>query len=468
MKHDVVRWLGAIGKSAVLCGALAGGLVTSTGCGAIKAAANPKVAWALNDPAPMSVVVRRADMAEKTAENVDRLMTDTPADESSPWLAKVGPEKDAATAQMVELRKHDLYVSGVRIVAAEVWAKSLADIEKKPAAGAPAAAPVPVAAAAPQEASPEPVAKEAKRANKKKGKKAKAAKAEENDTSIAAPTPTPAAPTPAAEPAASAAKYPSLLAAIDKDLGDAWSKVMEKKKAMGERKAQIAVLEAANDEKGIADADKKANKAKIADLEKQLDALEGDAKRLEKEFVPKAKAAAQKTPQPVREKVGPALANLRQAVDDANVANGAAAMRYPFAATTIVDSAQQMALVYVGDVIEEKTGKRPSTQGIQPAVTMDGGKVSVTINGLEGKDIGKISAGELASEVGARTTRWVKRAVGLMGVISANKEILEFEDDVLGALLDGFKAAGYAAPAPVTIPEPPPAAPQQGAGAPRS
>lgn len=466
MKHDVVRWLGAIGKNAVICGALVGGLVTSTGCGAIKAAANPKVAWALNDPAPMSVVVRRADMAEKTAENVDRLMTDTPADESSPWLAKVGPEKDAATAQMVELRKHDLYVTGVRIVAAEVWAKSLADLEKKPAAGAPATAPV--AAAAPrEEAAQEPVAKDAKR-GKKKGKKAKNAKSEDNEAIAPTPTPAPAAPAaPGADPAATAAKYPSLLAAIDKDLGDAWSKVMEKKKAMGERKAQIAVLEAANDEKGIADADKKANKAKIADLEKQIDALEDEAKRLEKEFVPKAKASAQKTPQAVREKVGPALVNLRQAVDDANVANGAAAVRYPLAATTIVDSAQQMALVYVGDVIEEKTGKRPSTQGIQPAVTMEGGKVTVTINGLEGKDVGKISAGELASEVGARTTRWVKRAVGLMGVISANRDILEFEDDVLGALLDGFKAAGYAAPAAATIPEPPPAAPQQGA-APRS
>ena len=34
----------------------------STGCGALSAAANPKVAWAINDPAPMSVVVRRADL----------------------------------------------------------------------------------------------------------------------------------------------------------------------------------------------------------------------------------------------------------------------------------------------------------------------------------------------------------------------------------------------------------------------
>jgi len=37
-----------------------------------------------------------------------------------------------------------------------------------------------------------------------------------------------------------ASKYPSLLAAIDSDLGAAWAEIMEKKKAMGELKTQIA------------------------------------------------------------------------------------------------------------------------------------------------------------------------------------------------------------------------------------
>src|SRR5215470_5284342 len=100
---------------------LLGLLLTSTGCGALKAAANPKVAWAMNDPAPMSVVVRRADVAEKTAQNVDRIMTDTPVSEDGAWLTKVAPEQEEAKAQLVELRKHDLYLTNVKIVAAEVW-----------------------------------------------------------------------------------------------------------------------------------------------------------------------------------------------------------------------------------------------------------------------------------------------------------------------------------------------------------
>ena len=70
MKDVTVRWVQTIGTTA-LFGTL---LATSTGCGAIAAAANPKVAWAISDPAPMSVVVRRADVAEKTAQQVDRHM----------------------------------------------------------------------------------------------------------------------------------------------------------------------------------------------------------------------------------------------------------------------------------------------------------------------------------------------------------------------------------------------------------
>lgn len=461
MNNGIRRWLEAAGTTLLLCGAL----TTSTGCGALSAAANPKVAWALNDPAPMSVVVRRADVAEKTAQSVDRLMTETPADAESEWLGRVGPEKDQATKQLVELRKHELYMTNVRIVAAEVWAKSLADLEPK-AKSAPL--PEPVAPA-------EPVAKEAaatkadkngksdkgdKGDGKKSGKLAKGDKADKadkakktpprQDKSAQAPA---AAPAPAAP--ARAAKYPSLLAAIDKDLGDAYQAIMENKKTIGELKGDVAKLEAANDEKGASAADKKANKARIEVLEKQIDKIDTETGKLAKDFIPKAKAAAQKTPADMRAKLGPVLVNLQKAVDDANIANGAAAVRFPLAAPTLIDSTKQMVSVYVADVIEEKTGKRPSTQGLQPGVTLEGGKVQVTLNGLSQSDLGKLSMGELTSEVASRTARWVKHAAGLYGTIASTKEILSFEDDVLDALLSGFKAAGFAPPPAADIPQAP-------------
>ncbi|MBX3204767.1 MAG: hypothetical protein KF764_06845 [Labilithrix sp.] len=444
------RWLEAVAVPAFVCALLTMG----TGCGAIKAAANPKVAWAINDPAPMSVVVRRADVAEKTSKEVDRLMTDTPASDDSPWLGQVAVDKEAATGDMTELKSHDLYVGGARVVAAEVWAKELSRIESKdakavaPAAGA--AQPEPVAAAASKEAKAEHVAGKADKKAGKAGKKA--AKSDKTDEKEALAAPAPAA-APAEAPAP--AKYTSLLAAVDPELGAEWGKVMEKKKAMGEAKGEIAVLEAANDEKGISDADKKANKSKIEGLEKTVDRLEDEAEKLSKAFVPKAKAAAQKAAPEVREKFGPTLVHLRQAVADADISNSAAAVRYPMAATTLLDSAKQMAKVYVADVIEEKTGKRPSTQSLQPGVTMEGGNVQVTLNGLSTSDLGQLSIGDLTTEVASRTTAWAKRALGLLGTIAATKEVLGFEEDVLEALISGFQAAGWKAPAAATIPEAP-------------
>lgn len=458
MNQNLVRWLNAVGGVVLL-----GGLLTfGTGCGALAAAANPKVAWAINDPAPMSVVVRRADVAENTAKEVDRLLTETPANDDSAWIGKIAPEKEEATKQLGELRQHDLYVGGARVVAAEVWAKSLHDLESKKSKPADAAPPPPAVAAAPAP-EPQPVAKKEAKKDTKGNKKAKLEEKPVEATKPAEPAAAPAAP-PAAP---GTAKYGSLLAAVDKDLGAEWAVVMEKKRGMGDLKTDIAFLESQNDDKSVPESQKKENKAAIKDLEKQVDALEKEANKLAKAFIPKAKHAAQKAPAEVRDRVGPALVNLRQAVDDANIANGAAAIRYPMAASSLLDSAQQMAKVYVADVIEEKTGKRPSTQGLQPGITMEGGKVGVTLNGLSQSDMGKLNMADLTSEVASRTTKWVKRAMALMGTISTTKEVLNLEDDVLGALIDGFKGAGWAPPAPATIPEAP-AAGGAGAGQPRS
>jgi hypothetical protein len=502
MKDVTVRWVQTIGTTA-LFGTL---LATSTGCGAIAAAANPKVAWAITDPAPMSVVVRRADVAEKTALQVDRVMTDTPANDDSAWLATVGPQKDDATKTLADLRQHQLYAAGgpgagARIVPAEVWAKSLASIEPKPIAGAksanavaPAAAAAPAAVAPAVDAPAEPVAKSAEPAvknGKGKGAKKKPGAIAKNDTSkgnkkgrknapmtsadkapavdpapVPEPAPAPVATVTVATPVAS--KYPSLLAAISPDLGTAWAEIMEQRKALGEIKAQIAAEETALDEKNVSDADKKAHKKTIEGLEKQQDKIEKKADKLTDAFIPKVKEAAKKAPADVRDRFGAVLVNLRAAVDDAKIANGAAAVRYPMAATSLLDSAKQMASVYTADVVEEKTGKRPNTAGLTPGVTMEGGKVAITLNGLSQADLGKTTMGDVTSEVASRTTKWVGRALGLLGTISATSDTLGFEKDVLDGLIDGFTAGGWKAPAAATIPDSPVAGAPGAAGAPKS
>ena len=118
--------------------------------------------------------------------------------------------------------------------------------------------------------------------------------------------------------------------------------------------------------------------------------------------------------------------------------------------------------------IEEKTGKRPNTAGLQPGVTMEGGKVAITLNGLSQADLGKTTLGDVTSEVASRTTKWVGRALGLLGTISATSDTLSFEKDVLDTLIDGFTSGGWKAPAAATIPDAPVAGAAPAAATPRS
>jgi hypothetical protein len=436
-------------------------LSVGTGCGAIKAATNPKSAWALSDPAPMAVVVRRADAAEGTAKEVDRLLTSTPAAPDAAWVVATAPTDDEQKKDGEAIANHTLYVqSQARIVSAELWARSLptrkgdgkTDDKASSAAGAPATK---IAKAD----------KPAKKKNRKADAKtdARAAEADAGKKTDVGTTTLTGAEVPAAKTAARAG---SLLAAIDPALADKYAVVMAKKKEVADLRAQIAAEDAAADEKGVAEADKKAHKEKATELGKKADAAEAEATQLAKDFVPAAKAAAQKAGPEIAAKYGPTLVALRQAVVDANTANGAAAMKYPLALPTLKDSATQMIGVYVSDVIEEKTGKRPDLRTFQPGLTLDGTNVQVTLNGLTPEDMGKLKAGDVTKEVADREQKWVKHAVMLMGAISSNKEILGFEEDVLGALVDGLTAGGWKASAAPILKEPPPAKPQpQGAPA---
>jgi hypothetical protein len=343
-----------------------------TGCGAVAAAANPKVAWAIKDPAPMSVVVRRADAAEKTSHEVDRLLTATPANLESDWIQDVGPSPDTAAAELKAVSAYSFYAeSKARVVPSEVWVRTLAAV--------------------------------------------KSAKG----------------------------KYKSLLAAIDKDLADKYEKIVQKKQELAGLKSLIVQEQAAIDDKEATPADKADHQKKKDDLEKMVEASEKEIGPLQTDFLAAAKDAAGKAAPEVREKLGVALVNLRQAVEDAQIANGAAAVRYPMAAPTVLSSLKAMVPFIVADIVEEQTGKRPTLNKLSPDVSLDGTKVSLTLNGLEPSDIGKIKMADLVTESLKRSTRWVTHTVTLLAAISANKEALSFQADVLGAMVDGFAAGGW-------------------------
>ncbi|MGH7282472.1 MAG: hypothetical protein ACRELY_13175 [Polyangiaceae bacterium] len=147
------------------------------------------------------------------------------------------------------------------------------------------------------------------------------------------------------------------------------------------------------------------------------------------------------------------VVNLRQAVDDAKIANGAAVLGFPMAVKGITSAIQKQVPIIVADIIEEKTGKRPDMAGFNPNVTFEGGKVGITLNGLSQSDMGKINAADLTTETVSRTQKWTGHALSLLASCSSTEHVLEFEGDVLEGLQDGFEQGGYKAPAPTTIPD---------------
>lgn len=426
-------------------------LSLTTGCGVLAAATNPKVAWAVGDPAPMSVVVRRADAAEKTSVEVDRLLTGTATPDDATWLDKTAPNKEDATQKLQSLRMHPIYQGQqARIVAAEVWSDLLPKVgrESKTAAAAPA-----------------PVATKADaKTDAKSGKKTKAGTTTTTAANVGAPaakaakgakTAPATAPAPGSSKANASGPARSVLAVIDPNLGIACEEIMALRREIAQARAKTAQLEAQKDEKGISAAQKATLRREITASEKATSELEAKVSPKQKELLTRAKTSSGNVPPIYRDRIGSMLVNLRQAIDDANIANGAAAVRYPLAIPSLPDSTKAMVPVFVADIVEEQTGKRPTLQGFQPGVSLDGGSVKLTLNGLSQDDLGKLSVGQVTGQTLDRTQAWVGRALGLLGTVGATKDTLDFQADLVDAILSGMKASGYAAPAPPVLPEAP-------------
>jgi prefoldin subunit 5 len=236
---------------------------------------------------------------------------------------------------------------------------------------------------------------------------------------------------------------PNLLALVSGDLADSYAAITAKEADIADIKAQIATEKDAKDAKDATDEDKKTHDKNIDDLKKKVSKLEDEVDPLRTKFLASAKDAAQKAPPAARDAVGPVLVNLRQAVDDASIADGAAAVRYPLALKSLPDSVTEVVPVLVADIVEEQTGHRPIMSGFKPDVKLDGTDVKLTLNGLGPDDLGKLSLGDLTSETLNRTKKWVVHAITLIGAVSSTKDTLSFEQDTLDALLDGFAANGW-------------------------
>jgi hypothetical protein len=303
---------------------------------------------------------------------VDRILTATAASPDAGWLRTVGPKPEDAAGEVKAIKSEPMYAkSHARVVPAEVWARTLADIQS------------------------------------------------------------------------TGGSSPNLLALISSDLADAYAAISAKEADIADAKAQIETEKAAQDAKDVSDEDKKEHDKNIDELKKKVSSLEDEVDPLRKKFLAAAKDAAQKAAASARDAVGPVLVNLRQAVDDASIADGAAAVRYPLALKSLPASVLEVVPVIVADIVEEQTGSRPLMNGFKPDVKLDGMDVKLTLNGLGPDDLGKLSLGDLTSETLNRTKKWVVHAITLIGAVSSTKDTLSFEQDTLDALLDGFAANGW-------------------------
>src|SRR5262249_27740548 len=148
--------------------------------------------------------------------------------------------------------------------------------------------------------------------------------------------------------------------------------------------------------------------------EKQRDGLKKEISETEDAYKPKVeallkavKAGGAKAPAGMKDKLRTAIANLRAAVSDAKNANSAAMLRYPIAVTGLPGDIQKAAPRFVADVIEEKTGTRPDTNGIKPDVKLDGFNVKLSINGVPAEKLGSLSMGDHISGTTDRMTSYV-------------------------------------------------------------
>jgi hypothetical protein len=213
---------------------------------------------------------------------------------------------------------------------------------------------------------------------------------------------------------------------------------MTKRQEITALEAQIATEKAAADAKGASPDDVKTHQDAVTKLELARSKKADEIAPLEKTFLASVRTAASRVSADQQTKYAPALVNMLQALDDADMANSAAAVRYPLALQSLPDSIKEVVPQIVADIIEEKTGHRPPLANLKPDVTLDGSSVKVTLSGIDPGELGSLDMGDVTKEVVTRSGLWVVHALGLLATVNATKEALSFDHDAVSEILAGW------------------------------
>lgn len=351
--------------------ALAASLLSaSAGCGVFSAIGNPKAAFALQEPAPMAVILRRADAARATATNVDRLMSSTGVDKESKWVPKLALKKADVEPMLKELGRDPDYVvppnAKIRVIMAEAWAKVLSGL-------------------CPRET-----------------------------------------------------KFPSLFHAVSPDVAAAYADIAGQAKTLAKLKADKDAEEKAMDEKGVSDADKAAHEKKKREIEEQITKTEEAYKPKIEAFLTKLKGEVGKAPPEVKQQLSLAMVGFKRAVEDAKLANSVAMLRYPLAMPGMPQELKTQAKRIVADVVEDKTGHRPTLEKFDPDIKLDGG-VKLTLNGLPPEALPGLKPDAILEDVTKRAKDYAARVLTLTAYVAETQDLLDLESNVIKNVMEGLE-----------------------------
>jgi hypothetical protein len=125
------------------------------------------------------------------------------------------------------------------------------------------------------------------------------------------------------------ASNPSLLTAIAPQLGTGYQSVVARIDKLAQLELEVDRAKEACKASSTSPDAERACEARVEALEARRGALEASIEPARVAFAQSCRAAASTVPPELKDLYGVALVNLRQAVDDAHLANGAAVLRYP-------------------------------------------------------------------------------------------------------------------------------------------
>lgn len=343
----------------------------NAGCSFFSALGNPKAAWALQEPTPMSVILRRADVARATAVNVDRLMGATGVDQESKWVAKIALKKADVEPILKEVSADPDYAvppkAKIRVVHAEAWARVLGSLCSKEH------------------------------------------------------------------------KFPSLIHSVSPEVAGSYGEIAGQAKTIAKLKADKEAEEKAIDDKDTPASDKEAHEKKKREIEEQIDKTEAEYKPKVEAFLSKWKGEVGKAPPEVKKQISLAMVGLKRAVEDAEMANSVALIRYPLAMPGMPNELKTQAKRIVADVVEDRTGHRPTLEKFDPDIKLEGGGVKLTLNGLPPEAIGGLKPDALLKDVTVRAKDYATKVLTLAAFVAETQELLDLEEQVIKSAMEGLE-----------------------------